>query len=98
MLLLVGFIILRLRYRYPLTLVQYSSFLYNKKYRTFIFFANELKSSHVVFLYKKVMDECIKLLKFAISCSKQNCSLLTAAILHYTEIPASYPGAICAVL
>jgi hypothetical protein len=44
--------------------------------------SNELKSSHVVFLYKKVIDECTKL--FAISSSKQNCLLLTAAILHYT--------------
>jgi hypothetical protein len=48
--------------------------------------SNELKSSHVVFLYKKVIDECTELLKFVISSSKQNCSLLTAAILHYTEI------------
>jgi hypothetical protein len=41
--------------------------------------SNKLKSSHVVFFYKKVIDECTKLLKFAISSSKQNCSLLTAA-------------------
>ena len=44
--------------------------------------SNELKSSHVVFLYKRVIDECTKL--FAMSSSKQNCLLLAAAILHYT--------------
>ena len=52
--------------------------------------SNKLKSSHVVFFYKKVIDECTKLLKFAISSSKQNCSLLTAATdLNYTEIQNS---------